>query len=107
MLLNKTDDKKLINSSNNDNRSTLHIAAITNNVRLCKLLIAKGAKNNTPMKHKVFEGLYMYSVITLGSRNMMFEFHNCARKLLFSFGLLCAVNLVELRNCNARQHDDC
>ena len=54
MLLNKTDDKKLINSSNNDNRSTLHIAAITNNVRLCKLLIAKGAKNNTPMKHKVF-----------------------------------------------------
>ena len=80
MLLNKTDDKKLINSSNNDNRSTLHIAAITNNVRLCKLLIAKGAKNNTPMKHKVFEGLYMYSVITLGSRNMMFEFHNYALK---------------------------
>ena len=53
LLLNKTDDKKLINATNNDNRSTLHIAAITNNVRLCKLLVAKGAKNNTTMKHKV------------------------------------------------------
>ena len=66
MLLNKTKDddaKKMVNASNNDNRTALHIAAITNNVKLCKFLVAKGAKNNNTMRHKVCGILVIFMVL--------------------------------------------
>lgn len=42
-----------VNTPNNAGRTCLHIAAIINNLPLCKLLLDNGAEKNSVMMHKV------------------------------------------------------
>jgi ankyrin repeat protein len=42
-----------VNTPNNAGRTCLHIAAIVNNLPLCKLLLDNGADRNSVMMHKV------------------------------------------------------
>ena len=49
-LLENTEDKSLIDVTNKDGRTCLHIAALTNNLDLCKLLVESKANANIPKK---------------------------------------------------------
>ena len=52
-LLDGNDDKDKVNITNKDGRTCLHIAALTNNLELCKLLIARDADPQSLMEGKV------------------------------------------------------
>ncbi len=47
------DDTNKTNITNSDGRTCLHIAALTNNIQLCELLIKRGADANALMQGKV------------------------------------------------------
>ena len=47
------DDPEAVNLGNTEGRTCLHIAAMTNNKDLCKVLIDHGADVNAIMKNKV------------------------------------------------------
>ncbi|KAL5009293.1 hypothetical protein ScPMuIL_014874 [Solemya velum] len=51
-LLKQKNTVDAVNSKNNAGRTCLHIAAIINNLQLCKLLMDNGADKNTTMTHK-------------------------------------------------------
>ncbi|KAH3851293.1 hypothetical protein DPMN_093773, partial [Dreissena polymorpha] len=50
-LLRQKNDKEAVNVTNNMGKTLLHIAAATNNLPLCKLLINQDCKKNELMKH--------------------------------------------------------
>ena len=52
-LLKSKNDSTSVNIANKNGRTCLHIAAIVNNLPLCKLLIDNGADKNAKMSHKV------------------------------------------------------
>ena len=51
-LLDQTDDD-MVNITNTDGRTCLHIAALTNNLPLCELLVMRGANPKSLMEGKV------------------------------------------------------
>lgn len=52
LLLQKNEDEA-VNVTNNIGKTLLHIAAATNNLPLCKLLLNQNCKKNAVMKHAV------------------------------------------------------
>ena len=49
----KTNAKDAINRGNAKGKTCLHMAALSNNLPLCKYLVKNGADVNAPMKHEV------------------------------------------------------
>ncbi len=52
-LLDNADDPNYVNITNHDGRTCLHIAALTDNLELCKILVHRGADYKALMKGKV------------------------------------------------------
>ncbi len=52
-LLDNADDPNYVNITNHDGRTCLHIAALTDNLELCKILVNRGADYRALMKGKV------------------------------------------------------
>lgn len=49
----KANTKDAINRSNDKGKTCLHMAALSNNLPMCKYLVQNGADVNAPMKHEV------------------------------------------------------
>lgn len=58
-LLKWKNEPEAVNTPNNAGRTCLHIAAIINNLPLCKLLLDNGAEKNSLMMHKVVQSLHL------------------------------------------------
>ena len=95
-----------INTGNNDNRTCLHIAALTNNMPLCKLLVEKyGADKTLKMKSGVcfnqsWKSIYhVYLLIHFLSSHMISVFWRLTdvKELLYKY----------LVHINVRHHVQC
>ena len=67
LLSTKSSSTEGANVTNNDKRTCLHIAALTNNLDLCKILVNNGAKLNAIMSAKVRVMLFAATKINKNS----------------------------------------
>ena len=69
-LAKNSKDPDAKNLGNYDNRTALHIAALTNNLQLCKILKDAGADINARMKFKVRGSILWMSLwLSIGKKN--------------------------------------